>query len=96
MNFRAVSQATQKYKEWLGTDNRIFMKPYIEKVPKPLKYCEELFDRVVLEIKKIVKDIGDLKTLIHIEQKILFCMMIVTLSVIHFSLNLMKISNLME
>ena len=31
IGFQAVSQATQKYKEWLGTDNRIFMKPYIKK-----------------------------------------------------------------
>ena len=26
MGFKAVSPATKKYKEWLGTDNRIFMK----------------------------------------------------------------------
>ena len=29
--FEAVSPATKKYKEWLGTDKRIFMKPYIKK-----------------------------------------------------------------
>ena len=71
VGFQAVSQATQKFKEWLGTDFRIFMKPYIlmKKIPKPLKYCEELFDKDVLEIKQLVKDIGDLKTLIHREQK---------------------------
>ena len=62
MRFESVSPATKKYKEWLGTDNRIFMKPYIKKIPKPLKYCEELFDKDVLEIKQLVKDIGDLKT----------------------------------
>ena len=45
------------------------MKPYIKKILKPLKYCEELFDKDVLEIKQLVKDIGDLKTLIHREQK---------------------------
>ena len=67
--FRAHSQATQKYKEWFGTDNRIFMKPYIRKIPKPLTDCEKLFDKDVLEIKQLVKDIGDLKTLIHREQK---------------------------
>ena len=27
ISFQAVSQATQKYKEWLGRENRIFMKP---------------------------------------------------------------------
>ena len=69
IGFQAVSQATQKYKEWLGTDNRIFMKPYIRKIPKPLTDCEKLFDKDVLEIKQLVKDIGDLNTLIHREQK---------------------------
>ena len=45
------------------------MKPYIKKIPKPLTYCEELFDKDVLEIKQLAKDIGDLNTLIHREQK---------------------------
>ena len=62
-------QATQKYKEWLNTDGRIFMKPYIRKIPKPLTDCEKLFDKDVLEIKQLVKDIGDLNNLIHKEQK---------------------------
>ena len=31
VKFKAVSPATKKYKEWFGTDNRIFMKPYIKK-----------------------------------------------------------------
>ena len=51
VRFEAVSPATKRYKEWFGTDNRIFMKPYQKKIPKPLKYCEELFDKDVLEIK---------------------------------------------
>ena len=34
ISFHAVSQSTQKYKELLGTDNRIFMKPYIKKNTK--------------------------------------------------------------
>ena len=69
IGFQAVSQANQKYKEWLGTDNKIFMKPYIRKIPKPLTDCEKLFDKDVLEIKQLVKDIGDLNNLIHKEQK---------------------------
>ena len=52
VGFVAVSPTTKKCKEWLGTDKRIFMKPYIKKIPKPLKYCEELFDKDVLEIKQ--------------------------------------------
>ena len=31
MRFEGVSPATKKYKEWLDTDNRIFMKLYIKK-----------------------------------------------------------------
>ena len=31
VGFEAVFPATKKYKEWLGTDKRIFMKPYIKK-----------------------------------------------------------------
>ena len=38
MGFEAVSQATKKYNEWLRTDKRIFMRPYIKKISKPLKY----------------------------------------------------------
>ena len=55
-----------------------------KKIPKPLKYCEELFDKDVLEIKQLVKDTADLNTLIHREQKKFVFVMIVTLSVIYF------------
>ena len=34
MSFEAVSPATKKYTEWLGTDNRISMRPYIKKNTK--------------------------------------------------------------
>ena len=40
VRFEAVSPGTKKYKEWLSTDNIIFMKPYIKNISKPLKYCE--------------------------------------------------------
>ena len=93
--FHCASTATEKYSEWPGTDDRIFMRPYIKKIPKPLKYCEELFDKDVLQIKKLVKDIGDLTPLIHKEQKKNFYIMIAILSVIHFLLNLIKRSNVM-
>ena len=32
--FECVSPASKKYKEWLDTNNRIFMKPYIKKSTK--------------------------------------------------------------
>ena len=43
------------------------MKPLIKKIPKPLSCCQELFDKDVLEIKEIVKDVGDLNSLIDKE-----------------------------
>ena len=70
MGFKAVSPATKKYKEWLGTDNRIFMKPYIKKIPKALTFCEELFDKDALTVKQLVRDIGDLNTLIRKKKKL--------------------------
>ena len=72
------------------------MKQYIKKIPKLLKYCEELFDKDVLEIKQLVKDIGDLKTLIHREQKKNILYDDSNLISDTFLLNLIKISNLME
>ena len=41
----------------------------MRKIPKPLTDCEKLFDKDVLEIKQLVKDIGDLNISIHKEQK---------------------------
>ena len=41
----------------------------LKQILKPLKYSEELFDKDVLEMKQLVKDIGDLNTLTHREQK---------------------------
>ena len=60
---------TKKYKDWLKTDFTIFEKPYITKIPKPLKYYEELFDANVLVIKKLVKNIGNLTPVVHKERK---------------------------
>ena len=65
MYFSCVSKSIQTYKGCLGTNMIIFIKPFIKPIPKPLSFCEELFDRKVLEIKKLVKDIGDLTPLIH-------------------------------
>ena len=63
---------TKKYRDWLKTDFTIFEKPYITKIPKLLKYCEELFDPNVFVIKKLVKDIGDLTPIVHKETFFLY------------------------
>ena len=60
---------TKKYRKWLNTDNKIFEKSYINKIPKLLKYGEELFDANVLVIQKLGKDIGDLTPIVHKEWK---------------------------
>ena len=81
----------KKYNKWLGTDyNFFFRKPDIKRIPEPLDACEQLFDKNVLEIKKLLKDIGDLTTLIHKEQKKFFYMMTAILLLIHFLARLIK------
>ena len=60
---------TKTYREWLNTNNKIFEKSYTNKIPRPLKYCEELFDANVLVIKKLVIDIGNLTPIVHKERK---------------------------
>ena len=66
-----------------------------KKIPKPLKYCEELFDKDVLEIEKLVKDIGDLNPLIHKERKKKFLCDDSNI-ISDFLLNLIKTSNVMD
>ena len=55
-----------------------------------------MFDKNVVEMKKLVKDIGDLTPLIHKEQKRFFYMMIAILSVIPFFTKLIKRSNVKD
>lgn len=68
----------------LGTDNKMYEKSYITKIPKPLKYCEELFDANVLVIQELVKDIGGLTLILHKERKKNFYLMIVVSLQTHF------------
>ena len=71
---------TKKYREWLNTNNKIFEKSYTNKIPRPLKYCEELFDANVLVIEKLVIDIGNLTPIVHKERKKNFFYMMVVVS----------------
>ena len=52
---------------WYRSQN--FYETIYKKIPKPLKFCEELFNKDVLTVKQLVKDIGDLNTLIYKKQK---------------------------
>ena len=65
MKFESKSK---KYKDWLTTDWGVFFEPSIIDIPDTLKKCEELFDEKVLEIKKLIKDIGDLNVVISDKQ----------------------------
>ena len=73
------------------------MRPYIKKIRKPLSVCEQLFDKKVLEIKKLAKDIGNLTPLIHKEQKNYFFLYDDSnIIVIHVLPKLTKRSNVMD
>ena len=71
-------QATQKHKEWLNTDNIIFMKPCKRKIPKPLTdFIKETF---FTELNKNIPSYGIIslhydynkKTLINWKNKLGF------------------------
>lgn len=90
-NFSEFSyEKDQIYNPWLWSNKSIYSVPTIKIPPVTLQDCEELFHKNVLLIKKLVKDIEDLNKIIHIEQNIFFCMIIVTLLPICFLEKLIK------
>ena len=60
-----------EYSKWFKDDN-VFYSTLLVDIPKPLTKCEELFDKNVLPIKKLVKDIGDLNNVTIKETKNFF------------------------
>lgn len=90
-NFSEFSyEKDQIYNPWLWSNKSIYSVPTIKIPPVTLQDCKELFHKNVLLIKKLVKDIEDLNKIIHIEQNIFFCMIIVTLLPICFLEKLIK------
>ena len=57
-----------KYKDYLDSNNGIFYFDSYKDLLDDLNECEKLFDKDVLEIKKLVEDIGALKEIIEDEQ----------------------------
>ena len=57
-----------KYKDYLASNNGIFYFDSYKDLPGDLDDCEKLFDKDVLELKKIVNDIGQLKEITEYEQ----------------------------
>ena len=60
--------SNDKYKDWLNTSEGIFFFDLYKDIPDKLEECEKLFDKNVLEIKKLVEDIGTLNEVVENEQ----------------------------
>ena len=65
------------YKKWFKTGYTIFDELTTVNIPEPINQCEKLFDKNVLPIKKLVKDIGNLDNLTIKETNNFFYMMTV-------------------
>ena len=57
-----------KYKDYLDSNNGVFFFESVKDLPGDIDDCEKLFDKDVLEIKKLVNDIGLLKEITEYEQ----------------------------
>ena len=60
------------YNKWFKTGYTIFDEPTTVDIPEPISQCEKLFDKNVLPIKKLVKDIGNLDNLTIKETNFVF------------------------
>ena len=66
------------YKKWFKTSYSIFDEPSVVNIPEPISQCKKLFDKNVLPIKRLVKDIGHLNNITIKETKNFFHMMTAT------------------
>ena len=57
-----------KYKDYLDSNDGVFFFESVKDLPTNIDDCEKLFDKDVLEIKKLVSDIGLLKEITEYEQ----------------------------
>ena len=67
-DFLKFNISNDKYKDWISTENGIFFYELKKDIPKNLTKCEELFDKNVLEIKKLVDNIGELNEVVTYQQ----------------------------
>ena len=67
--FMTFASTNKKYDDWLKVDYNILYDISQVDLPGSLSACEKLFDKNVLEIKKIVNDIGDVQKIISKETK---------------------------
>ena len=61
-----------EYSKWFKNDYNVFYSTSLVDIPEPLTKCEKLFDKNVLPVKKLVKDIGNLNNLTIKETKDFF------------------------
>ena len=52
--------SNNQYSKWFKNTYEVLYKTSIVDIPESMTHCEKLFDKYVLPIKKLVKDIGDL------------------------------------
>ena len=64
--------SNSEYKDWFNFPYDIFNDTQIVPIPHPITVCENTFDKNVLPIKKLIKDIGDLNNLAVKETKNFF------------------------
>ena len=64
--------SNNSYSKWFKNDYNVFYSTSLINIPESLTQCEKLFDKNVLPIRKLVKDIGDLNNLTIKETKIFF------------------------
>ena len=64
--------SNKSYSKWFKKDYNLLFSTSIVDIPESLTKCEKLFDKNVLPIKKLVKDIGDLNNLTIKETKNFF------------------------
>ena len=64
--------SNNSYSKWFKNDYNVLYSTSLIDIPEPLTQCEKFFDKNVLPIKKLVKDIGDLKYLTIKETKSFF------------------------
>ena len=61
-----------KYNPWLWANKSIYNIPTTKILSVTLQEAENLVDKNVSSIKKLVKDISDIKKLVHKEHKFFF------------------------
>ena len=72
MNIFSFFISNNEYKDWPTMPYGIIFHPVLKDIPHPISACGKLFDKNVLPIKKLVKDIGDLNNLTIKETKKFF------------------------